>query len=47
VSDEPLSDAQVNALVDKDIALAVAALDENANWWRALDGLLPVSWTPC
>lgn len=37
VADEPLNDAQVNGLLDRDIANSVAALDEYANWWRAMD----------
>lgn len=37
VSDEPLTDAQVDALLDRDIAIVVMVLDENANWWRAME----------
>lgn len=36
-ADEPLSDAQINLLADRDIAHAVADLDQNANWWRAME----------
>lgn len=35
VSDEPLSDADIDLLLEEDIARVVAALDENLNWWRA------------
>lgn len=37
IADEPLTDAQVNALLDRDIAIAVMVLDENVNWWRAME----------
>lgn len=33
--DEPLTDTQINLLLVKDVARAVADLDERANWWRA------------
>lgn len=38
-ADEPLSDAQIDALRERDIATAVSVLDEFANWWRAMDGM--------
>ncbi|NKF53234.1 lysozyme [Ralstonia solanacearum] len=37
VADEPLTDAQIESLENRDIAIAVGALDEYANWWRAMD----------
>ena len=37
LADEPLTDAQINSLENRDIAAAVAALDEYANWWRAME----------
>lgn len=36
VSDEPLSDADIDVLLEEDIARVVAVLDQNANWWRAM-----------
>lgn len=35
LADEPLTDAQIDSLLNVDIAHAVAALDEYANYWRA------------
>ncbi len=35
-ADEPLTDAQIESLENRDIANAVGALDEYANWWRAM-----------
>ena len=35
-ADEPLTPSQVNLLLVKDVARAVADLDQNCNWWRAL-----------
>ncbi len=35
--DEPLTDTQINLLLVKDVAKAVAELDERANWWRAME----------
>lgn len=37
VADEPLSDDQIASLKRRDVATAVAALDEYANWWRAME----------
>ncbi|AST86220.1 hypothetical protein CIG66_06980 [Ralstonia pseudosolanacearum] len=37
IADEPLTDAQIDSLENRDIAIAVGALDEYANWWRAMD----------
>lgn len=37
LADEPLTDAQIDSLENRDIAIAVGALDEYANWWRAMD----------
>lgn len=36
-ADEPLSPQQIDGLLNRDVAAAVAALDEYANWWRALE----------
>ena len=35
--DEPLTDQQINTLLDKDIATVVAELDQFCNWWRAME----------
>lgn len=32
-----MNDAQIDSLENRDIAIAVGALDEYANWWRAMD----------
>ena len=37
VADEPLTDAQIDSLETRDVGNAVAALDEYANWWRAME----------
>lgn len=37
ISDEPLSDADIDMLLEEDIAKAIAELDEHANWWRAME----------
>ncbi|HBO83133.1 MULTISPECIES: glycoside hydrolase family protein [unclassified Cupriavidus] len=37
LADEPLNDAQIDGLEDRDIAAAVGALDQYANWWRAME----------
>lgn len=37
IHDEPLNDIQIDILLERDIANAVADLDQNANWWRAMD----------
>jgi lysozyme len=37
VTDEPLNEIQIDALLERDIARSVADLDQNANWWRALE----------
>ena len=34
--DEPLNDTQIDILSSRDIAKAVADLDQYANWWRAM-----------
>ena len=36
-ADEPLTDDQIDSLLNRDIAIAVMALDEYANWWRAME----------
>lgn len=36
-ADEPLTEEQKVALLRRDMAAAVAALDEYANWWRAME----------
>lgn len=36
-TDEPLNDIQIDILLERDIAHAVADLDQNVNWWRAMD----------
>ncbi len=36
-TDEPLNDIQIDMLLERDIARAVADLDQYANWWRAMD----------
>lgn len=36
-SDEPLTDAQIYQLLNQDIMKAVARLDQNVNWWRAME----------
>ncbi len=33
----PLTDAQVNQLLNQDLQNTFAALDQNIPWWRALD----------
>lgn len=35
IEDEPLSDVQVDVLLNEDVAKVVSDLDQNANWWRA------------
>jgi lysozyme len=35
--DEPLNDTQIDVLSSRDIARAVADLDQYANWWRAME----------
>lgn len=35
--DEPLSDSQINLLLIKDVSIAVGALDQYCNWWRAME----------
>lgn len=35
--EEPLTDSQVNLLLVKDVARAVSDLDQNCNWWRAME----------
>lgn len=37
LTDEPLRSDQIDSLLNRDIAAAVAALDEYANWWRAME----------
>ena len=37
LTDEPLNDQQIDTLEDRDIAAAVAALDQYCNWWRAME----------
>lgn len=37
LTDEPLTDAQIDTLLGRDIAAAVSALDQYANWWRAME----------
>lgn len=36
-ADEPLTEEQKTALLQRDMAAVVAALDEYANWWRAME----------
>ncbi len=36
-ADEPLSPSQINLLLARDVGRAVSDLDQNANWWRALN----------
>lgn len=36
-ADEPLTDDQIDGLRNRDVAVAVMALDQYANWWRAMD----------
>lgn len=36
-TDEPLNDIQIDILLERDIARAVSDLDQNANWWRAME----------
>lgn len=36
-AEEPLTQSQVNLLLAKDVARAVADLDQNVNWWRAMN----------
>lgn len=36
-ADEPLSDTQINVLLNEDVAKAIADLDQFANWWRAME----------
>lgn len=36
-ADEPLTDAQIYQLLNKDIAKVVVLLDQNVNWWRAME----------
>ena len=36
-TDEPLNDIQIDMLLERDIAHAVADLDQNVNWWRAME----------
>ena len=37
IADEPLTEEQKVSLLRRDMAAAVAALDEYANWWRAME----------
>jgi len=37
VTDEPLNEIQIDMLLERDIASAVADLDQNVNWWRAME----------
>jgi lysozyme len=37
IFDEPLTDTQVNLLLESDIDSTMQKLDYNCNWWRALE----------
>lgn len=37
VTDEPLNDIQIDMLLERDIAVSVADLDQHTNWWRAME----------